>query len=287
MALQAQVHNAALRLIDRTDESQGGSGVAVRIGARFFVATAAHVLDPNHAYEIAPRPGEAQIRDFVARGCDHKADVAFLEVRAADAHCMMERFWSDARLLESVDTAAECPVLMVGYPGRFLRPIAERDTGVRIERTIRCDAFTYLTATLRGCEWPKGSFETEPVVGRDVFISYDPEHQLHPQRPDTVGLPPPTINCEPPPLEGVSGCGIWVASHAASPIWRAQSFLLGIQVSYSPSRRWIRGTFIGHWLNLIARHYPDLTEQITAIRGGAAENLATVRRMVLASSGST
>lgn len=283
MPLQAQDHSAALRLIDTTDESEGGSGVAVKIGERFFVATAEHIMKPNHRYEIAPRPAEGRIREFAARGCDPEADVAFLEVRAGDARGMENRFWPDTRLLESVDQHEEWPVVMVGYPGQFLKPIAERWSGTQVERTVRCDAFTYMTATLRDADWPAGPFERGPVAERDIFLHYDPEHQLHPLRPDTVGSPPPSIRSAPPPLKGVSGCGIWLPAHVTSPIWQPQAFLVGIQVSYFPTQKWIRGTFIRHWLNLIARNYPDLSSEIASVRAMAAENLRTMRPMVLAS----
>jgi hypothetical protein len=62
---------------------------------------------------------------------------------------------------------------------------------------------------------------------------------------------------------GLSGGGIWDQGLAPGEVWTPGSArLIAIQCSWHPTKRYVRGTLLRHWVRLISRDYPDLRDLI-------------------------
>ena len=262
-AMHYQAHNWTLRLVDRTRPSTAGSAVPIKIGPRYFLATAAHVIPSGHKIETVPRPGEKCISIFSARQCDVKADVGLLEVPSATVEDIGCRFLPEQRIFTRLDQKTEMPVMVVGYPGEYMRLIDKRPFAPNAAMELRrCDAFTFPSVTLPLREWPSMGCDTT----RDLFISFDPENALHPLHPSTAGVRSSVVHGHAPRIQGMSGGGIWLEHMRTSGrIWQASALLIGLQVRVHPKEKWMRGTVIRKWLSLVAKNYPDLQENIAII----------------------
>ena len=66
---------------------------------------------------------------------------------------------------------------------------------------------------------------------------------------------------------GVSGGGVWLEPPTPTEpkLWQPVVRLVAVEISQG--KKWIRGTLIRHWLNILLRHYPELNEEIAVIEG--------------------
>ena len=61
----------------------------------------------------------------------------------------------------------------------------------------------------------------------------------------------------------MSGGAIWIVEYLEGEVWSPdRACLIGIDQSWSESRKWARGTQIQHWLRLVAANYPDLRSMV-------------------------
>ena len=273
-ALTYQAHNRTVRLIDRTNEEEGGSAVPVAIGPRTFLATAAHVIPKGHSFEVVPSPGERPITQFVGHFRDEERDVGVLEIRAEDkSNLCEERFCTEGMILSLADSGrGGMHVIVVGYPGQYIAPVGRkvRDVdGRRVEETmLTCNAYPYHGFTIPTSQWPTDD-RRPPLASGDIFIRYDPGRTCRPYGPSHAGSPWPRAQHSPPKLEGLSGGGIWLMRHSQSEgAWPRSPSLIGIQTGVYRKAGVLRGTLIGHWLDLVVSNYPDLQEAIHSIRTG-------------------
>jgi hypothetical protein len=93
----------------------------------------------------------------------------------------------------------------------------------------------------------------------DLFITYPKEVQ---------GDLPAMWQRRVPDAPGLSGGGIWRPAWA-SPDWSpASARLVGIQRSWSPDARWLRGTLILDWLHMLRDDHAELAGEIDAMLSG-------------------
>jgi len=265
-ALAAKAHASTYCIIDLT-EGADGTVVAVNIGSRYFLATAAHVIPPSHNFTIVLRDAIDGIYDFAARHVHPTLDVGLLEILPKDVARFRDTFVRADCIHSHADQDTEYDVTVVGYPGGLIdqvdrRPLAPDET----LQVHQCNAFTFLSMALSRAEWPTSGTRTTPAPGVDIFISFEPEDSLHFMHPKTAGAAPVKVDAEAPHPAGISGGGIWLfRSSAANTVWQPVALLHAIQFGYNPTG-WLRGALIDSWLDVVDNNYPDLTSEIHAIR---------------------
>ncbi len=240
--------DATVRLLDRTDLSEGGSGVLISHAGRILIATAAHVVRPLHELVIVPRPPrqEEVALKLVIR--DEILDAAILEVApnapSACLACLENRALSMNHLGDYSD---EGDVFIVGFPGEYFYRIGETANAIA--------AYTYQGRIVPITEWGQLSPE-EP---------FEPTVDLVMRCPRRVGkwhhdlndcFPKPPFEASPKELSGMSGCGMWVfgAHVTTSGIWSAAPVLVGILISEKVSEGWARARRSCLWRSLIQDH---------------------------------
>ncbi len=256
-----RAHAHTVRLVDSTDPSEGGTGVAIRFGHRFFVATAAHVAQPGHQLSIVLRsPLCHEITVFQARHRDTTGDVAVLELDAKTAIASSLDFLSHEHLQCPLDANEERPVVVIGYPGEYLTALGQEAYPPRASLEFRCcSAFTYCSQTMPFERWPNRERTELGLRDCDMFVDFDPESRIEILCPDNALSRPPSVEHKAPAIGGVSGGGIWLReSDVINGVWRAAPRLLGLQISCSNGGKWLRGTTIDRIVDLISEHYPDV-----------------------------
>jgi len=260
IAFQAQTWTRDLRNLD-SEDMEGGTGVAVRIGPRHFLATAAHVIKGSHRIEVVRRSGEDPIGfDFRnAFWTGPELDVGLLELSEGQAGRIGE-FVGEKNILTRFDQGFAHNVIVSGFPARTHRRIARDSIGA-----VGC---TERSATLPLTDWPKEMPERPPVSGRDVFVPYPENQNVQVTGPGIDHHAVPAIPMVPPHPRGMSGGGIWleIFGRRESGIHHPYLQLIGVQVAFVTPSRLLRGTLIQHWLDLVAEHYPDLRSDIARIK---------------------
>ncbi|HDY64797.1 MAG TPA: serine protease [Phycisphaerae bacterium] len=263
-AVICRAHSAIVKLFNKTNESVG-SGVLIKLGQKYFIATAAHVIPEKHSIEIVPVPGKSPIHRFQLRGACEKNDVGFLELLPGDENNLRdEAFTECACMASTIDLTSEYDVLVVGYP-------VDYHFETQSQETI-CDASTFRTIIIPQKKWPKlTEIDPERPINKntDIFLDYDPLNGVigfptNESSLDLVHHPDST----PPKPEGMSGGGIWSYSGKTlknSGIWSPGSYLLGIETSFFSKKKLMRGVRISAWCDLIRSHYPKEETVIEAL----------------------
>ncbi len=105
----------------RPDEGRVGSGVRIEITGRYFVVTAAHVVDAGHP--VLPTHGLGQDDwdrvESIWAGQNPTLDVAWMEVTPGPAFRRHEWLPLDCVGLEVGLPERDLPVLVLGYPGEY------------------------------------------------------------------------------------------------------------------------------------------------------------------------
>jgi len=249
-ALTRQASNRTYRLIDMTDQSCGGTVIAINIDDHYFLATAAHVIPKDHKYKIVlrnktyPSPPES----FLSHKIDKKADVGLLEIPKEKKH-LIDSWVTVSDICTNFDQYKENNIIIVGYPGQYIIQtpkiqIAEKDY---LKFQIY-NSLCYHSFTLPIGKWPSEGMLSQAVEGRDIFVDFDPDGDMFTSSPNNVDISPAnSMQC--PELEGMSGGGIWLLESENVSIWKPSVKLIGIQHSVKKDQ-WIRGTLIKCWLDL-------------------------------------
>lgn len=265
-ALIAQIHACTYCLITETGD-KAGTAVAVQIGSRHFLATAAHVLQQLDQFRVVLRAPLAGVDGFAAQHVHAELDVGLLEIDPSDVS-RFNHFVPADRIGVRADQEAEYDVIVLGYPTRLRFKVDERQISESETLSVSlCNAFTFSSFALCHSDWPSSTAITPPVLGVDLFIGFQPQNSLHFLDSSKPCVRSEKIDSEAPHPGGVSGCGIWVLS-AATPnrVWQPRAYLHGIQSKYSEDGEWLRGTMMAAWLDLVEVNYPDLEADIQAIR---------------------
>ena len=257
-AITGQAWNSTVRINDLTDRSNGGSGVALRVANRFFIATAEHILLKGHRFELVPRGSEKAIHNFCAYHRDVANDVGILEISSKDAKSHYAQFINLDQVYLTAPHSKALPTLVVGFPGELISERAKIALSkTAVIKMMDQRSFTYGGFTQASKEWPETLIDTYQLCkSRDVLIEYAPPNTMISQGSSTSQGKSITFERPSPALEGMSGCGIWFARVKAKGVWRPDVSLIGIQVGLI-RKTWIHGIRIEKVVRLIQKHYPD------------------------------
>jgi len=257
-ALVRQASSRTYRLIDKTDQSYGGTAIAINIGDRYFMATAEHVISKDHKYKIVLRNKMAQSIDcFQSRQFDTDTDVGLLEIPKEKKH-LIDSWVTVSDIYTDIDQHKKNSVVIIGYPGEYITQTPKKQISRNNFLQFRiCNTLCYVSSTLPIEKWPTEGIENQTIEERDIFIDFDPDGNMFTSPPNTVDISPAdSMQC--PELPGISGGGIWLLESEEGLIWTPSVKLIGIQHSVFKKDQWMRGTLINCWLNLVAKKYPDL-----------------------------
>lgn len=240
-----------VRIVDPTDDSGGGSGVTIFARGKHFVATASHVLKNGREYGILLRDDVSQLfRDIIGIHRSNSDDVALIELNShliSSLSTYHDFVIEEDFYLERYPTKRQSLVI-VGYPSFAIQksqpvPLTPSDS----VSVISFETLNYDTIALARSTWPKGEdFPTKSARSNDIFCEYRPGEQEASRR-DMRGLDRPEVEgvLAQVPLNGMSGCGIWMPHNYIKPseITYPGAKLVGIQVSYPThgKGKWLRG----------------------------------------------
>jgi len=246
------------RLIDTTDRSKGGTVISIRIGSRYFLATAAHVISSKHKFEIVLRNHDIEpIYEFIACHVNAEADVGLLEIDKKGSD-LIDSWVVLSDIYHGYNPDKCIPVDVIGYPGEYITPVDKTQiTENDFIQYNHCMSLCYASNTIPSEKWPKEGLCQKSQEENDIFVDYDPGGEMYISPPnETEPSRSKMLKC--PKLFGMSGGGIWVLESKTGEIWQPSTKLLGIQSSVHESKGWMRGTKINSWLKLVADSYPDL-----------------------------
>jgi len=270
-ALASQARRHTYCLIHGSDNAKIGTAVAVKLGERYFLATAAHVIEDDTAnvQAILQNQVAVAVSNFVGRHYDLSADVGLLEVSASDAHQFS--FLEHTHLLETIEEQQQLPVIVVGFAGQFCGGAVETDLTPDTLLQMRfCNTLSYHTVVLPKSGWPPDGLPDENCVcqmlteGRDMLVDFQYRQEVQPFTPRSCGGDNPTVECASLDPHGISGGGIWLAQVTEGPerVSRPDARLIGLQIGWHRTENVLRGVRIGAWLDLVREKYPDLEDTI-------------------------
>lgn len=254
MAEHLYPRSVAIVLHDANDVPVSvGSGTCVRIADRYFIATAAHVLDGVARFRdiaIVALVGDVgrvsnQTPNVVGVGRRggkkvDPVDVAWIEIEPK-AIVSWTATWGRAFVtldrirIEPVPEGAHAYVF--GQPAEYLNP----NCTFQGKPLLGLSALPFLTATIptpEGCQ------------PEDLYVHY----------PNAMNTAEGAKAL--PVAEGLSGCGIWVVNPREGGVWtpdRAQ--LAAVEGSWFEFE-WLRGTPMREWLRLVRDDIPELAAEI-------------------------
>ena len=265
--LNDHVKDRAVRLVNFTNRSGGGTATKIRLGDRFFLATAAHVLEERCDIRALIR-GERNefVRDFVNRPVDSSRDIGLLELSPTQAERLQAEFATFDELFVNVDADSQWAALVVGYPSQVVEATDEIDGDV-LRRTYEFRPLIYFSPTLARKQWPTSGFRRALHVKHEFFLVFDEQAQLEHLDFQEFGSKPTVVDCTHLSLQGVSGGGIWLDSRPNhADVWSPQPKLVGIQSSINQKGKWLPGTSIDAWLGLAESAYAELREEVQMVR---------------------
>lgn len=248
------VRDNAMAVDPRTGVAEQGSGTCIRIAGRFFISTAAHVLDndPKMHALLTPRRTD-RLRKIVGGGKrgggrHDELDVAWLELSGAAAKTLDRHFLPLERMRARCDGRGE-HLAFYGAPADDQK------------KSVAEDGLPVVTAI--------GSFwATKPLTER-ADLGYEPEldRRIYLDWPTQIighdGEPYPL-----PEAWGMSGGGIWALNlrDDAPETWRPEyAQLVGIETGWlrhDVPRRHLRGYQMHSWLRMLAEDLPELETTI-------------------------
>lgn len=212
------------------------SGVAVMIGFHYLVATAAHnveEIDDDSQVRVVPRGlfDHPSLPVLARSHSPSEPDVAWLEIEAQPAMQTGLRFAGLDDLLCGQRHDPQVPFLVQGFPAAEV---------VVVDDAINPFSLGLLTSSV------------ESETGTNHLLLEYPPQSAYDRGLELV---------EPP---GISGGGIWLYPRFDdSPIWSAErAKLVAIARSWSRANSRLRTEPIERWLELVARDFPDVRDDI-------------------------
>ena len=265
-AISSKARRFTYCLIDDTSETKVGTAVAIKLGNRFFLATAAHVIKKAQSIKVVVRDQvRTHLSYFKNKHFEDCSDVGMLEIMPSDSHRF--DFLSQHLLYKNIDDEEKLPAMVVGFPGQFCKAGKEIDLTIEsIVRIVYCNTLTFHTLVVPRSKWPSEGLPDEDgmykklVDGRDMLIDFEPEPEVIPFRPQSTGTENPPVECKSLDPHGMSGGGIWLAQvkEGKENIESPDARLIGLQTGWHPSKNLLHGIRIGVWLDVVRNKYPDL-----------------------------
>ena len=254
-----QRHTIAFFAEQSRKQIQCGSGVLLQIGGRYFVLTAAHVLDLHalHRFPIYLMPDEIGGTVISLDGAklysselpqskdrlDDPMDAGFLELTPRIvSELVSSKTFLPLRDIDPHDAFHRRSWYMtVGYPYEVNVSDHER-------RSHTSTLFAYAS-------WPYYGERGMPPNFNPAFDLF-----VHFMRNDSTEGDEEIVASIPNP-KGVSGCGMWRLAAADKPIelWKPEDVrLVGIQRSWPKDLETLRGVRVFHPLKMLAESLPEL-----------------------------
>jgi hypothetical protein len=247
-------------------ETKVGTAVALKLGTRFFLATAGHIIEKARSIKVLMHDQVRHyVSDFAAKDYDREFDVGLLEI--ADSESDPFEFMPQNFLCRTINDEQEMPVLVIGFASQFCKPIKTIDlTPESSSRVVRCDTLTFNTVVLPRSEWPSEGLPDEDgihkklVDGHDMLLDFEPEPEVIPFTANSTGTENPAVECQTLNPHGMSGGGIWLAQIREGPekLNSPDARLIGLQTGWHPSKNLLHGICIGVWLDFVSDRYRDL-----------------------------
>lgn len=264
-AITKQIERLTFRLIDEDDPELGGTAVALKIGERYFLATAAHVISSKHRVCVHLKTKHFTFSDFARREYypDDGPDVGFLEIPKEAVGRFQSAFLHGKYVMTSFDRNSILPVRVVGFPGEYMQLVGREQIGHNdVMETRKCAEYQILSETLPRSKFPESASGDESVL----YCRYDKNLRVLRESP-AIDVVPSETGLLTPPLQGMSGGGIWLEQESTEDeVWSSDSRLLALESGYYEGQRCIKGTSMLRWLDLVEECYPDLKQPIADIR---------------------
>lgn len=238
-------------------EERFGSGTAVKVGGRLFLATVRHtvVTDPRSIFFV--NKSEIVLKRInnlaIKRVFSQYVDVAAFELES-DA---VARIGGDVISIDQIHDAGtgnqNVKSHLVGYPSSYITPTDP--VGIR-----GFYALSYGCETIESSRWPKRLQSCNQVDDlRDLLMDYNLDViNCGKALPIPPGMPSPA---------GMSGGGVWQRSEAVktNQLWTACDLkLVGIQSTLFDELNFLKAIQIAHWAKLLADEYPELRAELEA-----------------------
>lgn len=249
-------------LLDVSSGAEGASAVPVRIGQRYFFATAGHVLSCGSPLHVLTEHRHVSLpeskRNYVKSGKEH--DYGYVEL--VPSELIPVDHWLDLEDLQpTIDFAHTAHVVVSGWPTEWYSAAG------RAEKIAHVNCAWSVLRPPR--DWPEADvLGYKPAPEEHVYVEYPGEEATLTMTPSDINADAWSVQSEPVYPVGMSGGGIWLVPEpgGSSSVWRPHASLIGIQASLLSVNRLLHGNRIGLWLDLVAGDYPDVHDEITAIR---------------------
>lgn len=247
---------------DLDNVEKHGTGTCIRLGGRYFVATAGHhftdaplpqcisiapLLSPNGE---DPMPVKGRHNWQVA---SPSVDIAWIELSDAECTTLRQDFVDITQLETSGREVLGERMYIYGFPGDPFDPLLQQ---ARPDYRI-----TSLSLDTVGKSASAVSSAYEPSVA-DIFAKYSAR--------DVQGVRDRTyVASLPKVVKGLSGAGLWQFNDRDRFVWTPEAAkLVGIEHAWCAAEEWLRCTPIRHWLNLVAKDVPELGPTIESALEG-------------------
>jgi len=262
-AVASRAEALTVALMDKDGASgEGGSAVKIRIGERFFLATAAHVIAEPNRLAVVPKIGDRCVCEFASSCSEQRngVDLGVLEVRPQDVKELGD-FVSHAHLLPRIPNTKPWNLVLVGFPSQTAIDVGAGTT-VFVGGSYRLES-------VPEANWPN-AVDLDLDARRDLLLGYPKTGTIQIAGPNKVQFAqnhswPGSI----PKPHGLSGGGIWLPCRgqmSQSGIWFPCPYLIAVQVGYFSQSNTLRGVFLDYLLKLIGENYPDTRELVDKVR---------------------
>jgi hypothetical protein len=239
------------------DLSAPGSGTCVRIGGRYFVATAAHVVQhkETETFFIGTPVRSNGVLRIINRGSrggpqGEDLDVAWLELHPRAAAAAERNFLDVARMRTHASGDGETDLLVFGAPANEM-VVGREDDGSPF---FQPHASWWLARAL--------------MDPRDLGEAADFEKRMYLEWPRSrLGHNGETYPY--PEAPGMSGGAVW-AVNASAPSWRPENIqFVGVEYSWKTgggaAYRFLRAFQAQVWLEMVADDLPELRRFIDPV----------------------
>lgn len=237
------------------DPSAMGSGTCVRIGGRYFIATAAHVIMGrrfNQNFVLTPKLSNWSLRivggNVRGGGQGEYLDIGWLELHGRAA-ALSERSWLDVARLRTHCVGDE-DLVVFGSP----QSAAERQTHPDGSPMLHANSGWWAT---RGITDARDLASEDRLGESKMFLKWPRRVKGHNDE-----------YYEYPDAPGISGGSVWAVNLGHKP-WRAEyAQLVGIEYAWARvgvPDRYVKALQIQTWLEMLADDVPELRSTIAPV----------------------
>ncbi len=223
-----------------------GSGVCIEIRGRYFIGTAAHVVEPypsEDLFLVTQNARQTGTVPIIARGHrDDPADVAWLEIDQAAARRVPRDFVTLEQFQLHCADIGDDLALLYGSPVDRIEQVNDHELDI--------GPVGFLTGAPDGSSLP-------PAADRSMhmFLDYPRDG-----RTDVLGNP-----VQAPKAFGFSGGGVWLSRINENGLWSPESArLVAIETSWK-TWSWVKCTQVQHWLQMLAEDHEAIRDVVNAL----------------------